>query len=268
MIKSLRELWTYRELVENLVLRDLKVRYKNSLLGILWSWLNPLLMMLVFTLVFTVMWGNPIPNYHILVLSGLLAWNYFAGAVMGGMTSVTGSGHLLKKVYFPREALPISVVLANLVNYLMALPVFLVLALAFGQGPWLSWLALPWPLLVETLFILGLVLILATLEVFYRDTHMVMDVLLTAWFFLTPIFYRVEQFPEQAHLLGLSFNPRAALLWLNPMAAIIASLQDVLYYGVLRHIPQLAGATAIALALCLVGYIFFRRKSGRFGEII
>jgi len=268
MIDNLRELWTYRELIENLVLRDLKVRYKNSLLGILWSWLNPLLMMLVFTLVFTVMWGNPLPNYHVLALSGLLPWNYFAGAVMGGMTSITGGGYLLKKVYFPREVLPIAIVLSNLVNYLMALPVFLILALVSGQGPWKTWLALPWPLLVETLFILGLVLLLSTLEVFYRDTHMVMDVLLTAWFFLTPIFYRVEQFPEQAHLAGVSFNPRELLLLLNPMAAVVTSFQDVLYYGVLQHIPQLSIASLVAVSLCLIGYSFFRRKSGQFGEII
>ncbi len=268
MIENLREMWAYRELVGNLVLRDLKVRYKNSLLGILWSWLNPLLMMLVFTFVFTVMWGNATPNYHILALSGLLPWNYFTGAVMGGMTSITNGGHLLKKVYFPREVLPLSIILSNLVNYVMALPVFLVLALLAGQGPWATWLLLPLPLLVETLFILGLVLILATLEVFYRDTHMVMDVLMTAWFFLTPIFYRVEQFPEQAHLLGVAFNPRALLLLVNPMAAVVTNFQDVLYHGALLHLPQLGFAALIALVLCGLGYGFFHAKSGKFGEII
>lgn len=268
MINNLRELWQYRELIGNLVVRDLKVRYKNSLLGILWSWLNPLLMMLVFTLVFTVMWGNPIPNYHILALSGLLPWNYFAGAVMGGMTSLVSGGHLLKKVYFPREILPLAVVFSNLVNYLMGLPVFLVLALLSGQGPWATWLLIPLPLLVQTLFIIGLVLVLSTLEVFYRDTHMVMDVLITAWFFLTPIFYRVEQFPEQAQLLGVSLNPRALLLLINPMAAVVTNFQDVMYHGTLRHLPQLGIAAALSLGLCVIGYILFRRHSGKFSEII
>ncbi len=265
---ALRELWEARELVANLVLRDLKVRYKHSMLGILWSWLNPLLMMLVFTLVFTVMWGNPLPNYHVLVLSGLLPWNYFAGAVMGGMTSIINNGHLVKKVYFPREVLPLAVVFSNLVNYVLALPVFLLLALVSGQGPWVTWLLIPVPLLVQTLFIIGLVLVLSTLEVFYRDTHMVMDVLMTAWFFLTPIFYRVEQFPEQAHLLGVGFNPRAWLLLLNPMAAVVTNFQDVMYHGALLHGPQLGVAALSALALCGVGYAFFRRFSGRFGEIV
>ena len=128
MREHLKELWAYRDLVYNLVVRDLKVRYKNSLLGILWSWLNPLLMMLIFTFVFGYMWRNrTIDHPHILFLSALLPWNFFVGAVMGGIPSIVGNSHLVKKVYFPREALPISVVLSNLVNFLISLPVLLIL---------------------------------------------------------------------------------------------------------------------------------------------
>jgi lipopolysaccharide transport system permease protein len=142
MSQHLKELWSYRELVYNLVVRDLKVRYKNSLLGVLWSWLNPLLMMLIFTFVFGYMWRDrPIDNPHILFLSALLPWNFFTGSVMGGIPSIVGNSHLVKKVYFPREALPIAVVLSNLVNFLISLPVLLLLIVISGV-PLTGWLFL------------------------------------------------------------------------------------------------------------------------------
>jgi lipopolysaccharide transport system permease protein len=183
----LKELWSYRNLVYNLVSRDLKVRYKNSLLGIVWSWLNPLLMMLIFTFVFGVLYKREdIPNYQVLFLSAMLPWNFFVGSVMGGIPSVVGNANLIKKVYFPREVLPISVVLSNLVNFLIALPVFFILAMVSGIMPNRHLLFLPIPILIQVTFAIGIVLILSTLEVFYRDTHMLMDVGMQAWFFLTP----------------------------------------------------------------------------------
>ncbi len=268
MIEHLRELWQYRELIYNLVLRDLKVRYKNSFLGIVWSWLNPLLMMLVFTLVFNVMRGSATPNFHIFVLSALLPWNFFSGAVMGGIHSIVGNGHLIKKVYFPREVLPLSILLSNLVNFLIALPVLFILTWVSGV-PLRGWvLLLPVPILVQSIFALGIILVLATLEVFYRDTHMLMDVGMLAWFFLTPIFYPVEQLPEQARLLGIVFNPRLWLFRLNPMASIINTYQDLIYRGAPTATDFLL-RTAITACLFLVfGYWFFLRFSKRFGEEI
>ncbi|MDF1514724.1 MAG: ABC transporter permease, partial [Anaerolineae bacterium] len=204
----LRDLWAYRSLISNFVLRDLKVRYKNSLLGIVWSWLNPLLMMLIFTFVFDVLWGSEIPNYHILFLSALLPWNFFVSSVMAGITSISGGGHLIKKVYFPREVLPISVVLSNLVNFLIALPVFFLLALLSGVPITKYVLFLPLPILIQVIFSIGIVLFLSAVEVFYRDTHMLMDVAMQAWFFLTPVIYPVSNLPEQVTWLGVTFNPR------------------------------------------------------------
>jgi len=266
MINHFRELWEYRELIYNLVLRDLKVRYKNSLLGILWSWLNPLLMMLVFTFVFGIMRGAT-EGYHILVLSALLPWNYFAGAVMGGTTSIVHNGHLIKKVYFPREILPISVVLSNLVNFLISLPMLLLLALISGI-PLTGWaLLLPLPILIETLFIIGVVLILSTVEVFYRDTHMLMDVGILAWFFMTPIFYTLNELPQSASILWIeNFNPQVWLYRLNPMASIINTYQDLLYRQELTALDFLGRTALTAVAIFLFGYWFFHRFSARFGE--
>jgi ABC-type polysaccharide/polyol phosphate export permease len=266
MIEALRELWDYRELIYTLVVRDLKVRYRNSVLGVLWSWLNPLLMMLVFTFVFNVMQGADRPDFHIFVLSALLPWNFFSGAVLGGIPSVVGNSHLIKKVYFPREVLPISVVLSGLVNFLISLPVLFLLTILSGieLTPWV--LLLPIPILVETTFALGVVLFLSTLEVFYRDTHMLMDVGMLAWFFLTPIFYPIEQLPMQAELFGWSFNPRVWLFRLNPMASIINTYQDLIYRGAPTALDFLARTAVTALLVLILGYGFFLRFRGRFGE--
>jgi len=266
MVKAIKELWQYRELIYNLVVRDLKVRYKNSFLGVIWSWLNPLLMMLVFTFVFDIMQGAAMPNFHIFVLSALLPWNFFSGAVLGGIHSITGNGHLIKKVYFPREILPIATVLSSLVNFIIALPVLFILALISGVhfDHWL--LLLPIPILVETIFAIGIVLILSTLEVFYRDTHMLMDVGMQAWFFLTPIFYPVEQLPQQINLLNWTLNPQRLIFWINPMASIINTYQDIIYRGFPTALDFLARTTITAILILGLGYWFFLRYSGRFGE--
>ena len=133
MLEKLVELWRYRELTYNLTVRDLKVRYKNSVLGIAWSLLNPLLMMMVFTLVYTVMLGQSNRHdYPVFILSGLLPWNFFSASIMGGTASVVSNSSLIKKVYFPRETLPLALLLSNLVNFLVALPMLVVLSLLLG----------------------------------------------------------------------------------------------------------------------------------------
>ncbi len=268
IIAHLKELWSYRELIYNLVVRDLKVRYKNSILGVIWSWLNPLLMMLVFTFISEFLWQSDLPNPHILFLSALLPWNFFVGAVMGGIFSVVNNAHLIKKVYFPREVLPISLVLSNLVNFLMALPVFFLLALLSGVPLTWNLVFLPLPILIEVIFAIGIVLILSTLEVFYRDTHMLMDVGMQAWFFLTPIIYPLSSLPQEKEIFGVVVNLRLWLLRLNPMASIVNTYQDILYHGTLTAMDFLIRTGVTALLILFVGYWFFKRFSGRFGEAV
>src|SRR6266545_2646686 len=140
---GLRELWAYRDLLLNLVRRDLAVRYRRSALGFLWSFLNPLLMMLVFAVVFMVVRPQEVGRYPLFVLAGLLAWNFTAGSLAGAVRSVTGNANLIDKIYFPREVLPLAVVLANLVNFLFSLAVFIPLAFIFGAR--FGWWALALP---------------------------------------------------------------------------------------------------------------------------
>ena len=270
MWARLRELWDYRELIRNLVERDLKVRYKNSALGIAWSWLNPLLMMLVLTIVFTVLAArNSQPAYHVSVLIGILAWNFFSASVIGATGSIVNNAHLIKKVYFPRAVLPVSVVVSNMINFVIALPVFF--ALAWLSGVPLSgqaWLAvwLPVVVLVQVIFTVGIGLILSTVNVFYRDAQIVMEVVMLAWFFLTPIVYPIDVVPETAALLGTSLDLRRLVFIANPMASIISAYRDVLYYG--RFIgPDFFLRTMVtAIGVLIVGYAVFDRYARRFAE--
>ena len=269
MLTWLKELWDYRDLVYNLVARDLKVRYKNSILGIVWSWLNPLLMMLIFAFVFGVLYERTdIPNYHIHFLSAQLPWIFFSGAVLGGIPSIVGNAHLIKKVYFPREVLPLSIVLSSLVNFVIALPVFFLVAAIPGVMPTRYVFLLPIPILIEVIFATGIVLFLSTLEVFYRDTHMLMDVGMQAWFFITPVIYPMKSLPTEVTLAGITFNPQVWLFRLNPMASIINTYQDILYNGTITSLDFLARTAVTALAILIFGYWFFRRHCGKFGEIV
>jgi len=273
VIAAVRELWAYRELVRELVVRDLKLRYKSSALGFLWSLLNPLLLMLVFTVVFTVMLPNvSVADFPVFVLCGLLPWNYFSAAVTTSVNSVVGHGHLIKKVYFPREILPISNVLANGVNFALSLLVLLG-AVLISRRP-ILWVIgyLPAVILVQTLFTMGVAFLLSMVNVYYRDTSVIMDVIMQAWFFVTPVFYPIEVLPEWKQLLGIEVPVRRLVYILNPMASIVASYRSVLYGQVDGGPPGAPGwdfftRTALtAVAVCLLGYVVFRRHSRRFAE--
>ena len=273
MTARLGELYRYRDLVLNLVVRDLKVRYKSSVLGFLWSLLNPLLMMLVFAVVFTLLMPNQtIAHFPIFLLSGLLPWNFFSTAVMGSVGSIVSNAHLVKKVYFPREVLPISTVLSNAVNFMLALVVLFAMLFVAGLGltRWSLWL--PVIMAVQIVFTLGLAFILATVNVFYRDTAVIMEVVIQAWFFMTPVFYPIDILPASRVLLGVELPLRRLVYILNPMASIIANYRTVLYGSIDGAPPGPPGLdffsrTAVsALLVLLVGYLLFARYARVFGE--
>jgi lipopolysaccharide transport system permease protein len=271
------ELWHYRRLVVDLVALDLKVRYKGSVLGVLWSLLNPLLMMLVFTVVFDVLFRNNIARFPVFILAALLPWNYLATVVTRGTTSVTQNASLLNKVYFPSEVFPISIVFSALINFLLAMPILFALMLLFGIRPTASLLMLPVILAIQTVFCLAVSLFVAALTVQYRDTTIIMEVLLQAWFFLTPVFYPVQAVTAQWQ----DIYAAQVMRWLNPMAAIVDFYRDILYGG-LAYVdasgvapppspgwPSLLGVgrTGVtALILLVLAYGFFVRRSRRFAE--
>ena len=260
-------LYRSRELIYNLVQRELKARYKNSVLGFVWSLLNPLGMMVVFTIVFSVLMpNNSVPNYPIFLLCGLLPWNFFSASIMTGTNSIVANGNLVKKVYFPREVLPIATVLANLVNFLLALVVLFAAMLLFRMplSPWL--VLLPVVILIQTLFTLGIVLLLSTVQVFYRDTLIVLDVILLAWFFLTPVFYPITYLPTSYEVMGMTIDVQRLMYILNPMASLINMYRDILYFGYRTDLDFFWRTSLTALSILGIGYWVFVKYSGKFGE--
>ncbi len=262
-----RDLWRYRELLRNLVVSSLKSRYKNSALGFFWSLLNPLGMMLVFTIVFGFLMPDVrVEKYPLFLLTGLLPWNFFQASINAGLYSVVGSSNLVKKVYFPREVLPIATVLSQLVNFLLAFAVLFVALIVFQASfsPWL-W-TLPFVILIQTVFSTGVVLVLGTLNVFYRDTAMIMEVVMLAWFFLTPVVYSVALLPETIVLGGFTVPLQRLVYILNPMASLIAIYRDLLYWGYRTDVDFFIRTALTAIAVFAFGYWFFLRYSDRFGE--
>lgn len=264
MLRRLLDLWHYRELVRNLVVRDLKVRYRNSVLGFVWSLFNPLLMMLVLTFVFTVLFRTPPNNvpYPLFLLTGLLAWNFCSSGVLSSITSVVGNAGLITKVYFPREVLPISSCLAAAVNFLLALMVLLPLAASFGifPGPYIA--LFPLVLLGQILFVTGIGLLLASINVFFRDTEVIMEVVLLAWFFLTPIFYDITQVWPEWNGLDL---PRLVRI-VNPMASFVTTYREILLTNVTPDLLFLLRTLLTSLVVFVVGYAVFLRLAPRFGD--
>lgn len=259
ILSDLREFWQYRSLLRMLVVRDLKTRYRSSALGVLWSFLQPLGMMLVMTFAFSVINRGPanMQHYNVFILSGLLAWNFFSAAVVGGSGSILNNSALVKKVYFPRMVLPISVVISSLVNFLLALPVWLMVTIASGHPLQASLLFLPVVIVIQITFTVGVAFLLATLNVFYRDTQFIIELGMLALFFLTPIWYDISTAPPQ---IGLWVRR------LNPMASLVNIYQDVMYWGRITDFDFLLRTALTALLILVAGYLVFRRYSPRFGE--
>jgi lipopolysaccharide transport system permease protein len=267
MIRRFSELYNYRELIRNLVIRDLKVRYKNSVLGVLWSLLNPLLMTLVFSVVFTVMLpNNEIDHFPLFFLCGFLPWSFLSTSLIGGTGSIVNNSSLIKKVYFPREILPVANVLSNLVNFLVALIVLFAVVFVFRARLTAAVLMLPLIIVAQTMFITGLALILSTANVFYRDTQHILEIVMQAWFFVTPIFYQITILPQQKVLLGVTVDVQLWLRRLNPMASLVASYQDVLYWGHPTGWDFFLRTLATCALMLVIGYTVFCRFSSVFGE--
>ncbi len=258
LVADAREIWSYRSLLYMLVVRDIKSRYRNSVLGVLWSFLQPLGMMLVMTLVSGVVNASTRPNWHVYVLAGLLAWNFFSASVVSGTGSVIANAALVKKIYFPRAVLPLSTVLSSLVNFLLALPVFLVVALASGHRLTEALLLLPVVIAIQTVFSAGIAFFLATLNVYYRDTQFILELGMLALFFLTPIWYDLSTVTTSSNGVWLRR--------LNPMASIVNMYQDLMYKGVATNADFILRTAVTALIVLVAGYLVFRRYSANFGE--
>jgi ABC-2 type transport system permease protein len=276
MIRRVRELAAHREILLNLVRKELKVKYTASVLGAIWSLLNPVVFLAVFSFV-VIVTGNALPHYPVYLLSGLLAWNLFSNSLLQGARSVVDNANLVKKVYFPREILPLASIGVTLVDFVLQSVVLLLFMIVTGYGFHLQVLWM-YPLAIATLlvFTLAVTLWVAGLNVRYRDVQHLLNLGLLVWFWMTPIVY--QGFLVQHYLTGKS-NALWNLFLLNPLATIVFGFQRALY-GVVRPngqevLPQvtlhwMGGMLLLVLAasLVLLSYTWrlFFRLSGDFAE--
>ncbi len=256
---DLRELWRFRELVYFLALRDVKVRYKQTALGVAWVLLQPLLAMGIFSIVFGSrgLSTNGVP-YPLFVVSGLVPWFYFSNATSGASGSVVGNTQLISKVYFPRLAIPLAAVTANLVDLSIGLGLELVLLIAFGVGLTWNLLAVPLLVIVMVLTAMGVSVWLSALDVQYRDVRYAVPFLIQVWLFATPVIYSTGDVPDR-------WRP---VLALNPMTGVIEAFRWALLGTGDPPLMALGGSILLVLLLLATGLLYFRRMERTFADVI
>lgn len=254
----IKELYQYRELLKTSVNKEIRGKYKGSFLGVLWSFVNPLLMTLVYAIVFPFILKGGQEHYITFLIIGILAWNWFTVVISQGTFCIIGNGGIIKKVYFPREILPISVVTSGLVNYLISLPIILIFLLFSGIG--LSWYLLALPLVIVTQYILmlGIIFITSAVNVYIRDAEYIINFIVQMLFYATPVLYSTTLFPENIRWI----------LYLNPMTTIINSYRDIFYYQQLPDIKMLLIVLLISILILIVGINVFRKLKKGFAEEI
>jgi len=254
----LRELvvdtYRYRQLIWALALKELKVRYKRSVLGFLWALLNPALMMLVMTLVFSTILQFGIKHYAIFLLSVLLPWTFFAQSMSYAVEAIVGNGDLIKKVKVPKLVFPIAAVLSNIINLLLSLIPLAILVPAMRHPFYWTWLYLPVPMLALIIFTLGMTFFFATANVYYRDFAHIVQVVLSAWFYVTPIIYSLDFLPEN----------RRWLFKFNPLLYVINGFRLAVYYGQLPKWQSIVASFVCAFAALLIGFAVFRKYQDDF----
>ncbi len=256
ILESARECVAYRPLIHNLVLRKLSGRYRGSILGFLWTFLNPLLLMLVYTLVFTVYVRFDMDAYGAFVFCGLLPWLWFTNSLGDGTNSILDGGSLITKAMFPPEVLPVASLLSNLANFLLTLPILLGVLAVSGHFPTWTLVALPAIVLVQATLTLGMVMALSALNVQFRDVQHLLANVLTFWFFLCPILYPASNVPERLRFVHD----------LNFMGILSVAYQDVLFHHRFPDWTRLACVGVVAVVLLLAGDATFRRYRESFAE--
>lgn len=254
------ELFAYRELLWSWVARDIKVRYKQSLLGAAWAILQPLSATLIFSLVFSRFiqvstGGVPHPIFY---YSAMLPWTFLTGSISFGTSCLINNMNLVTKIYFPREILPISAVLASLVDFVIGATIFAAMMLYYGVPLSANWVWMPLLLLTQILLTLGIAFLASALNVFYRDIRFIVPLGTQLWMYVSPIIYPLSAVPEELR----------SLYMLNPMAGLIDAYRRIVLYGQAPHPTYLLTAVLVSGGLFVLGYVYFKRAEVVFADVI
>ena len=251
-----KKLYDYREMLKTSIKKDIGGKYKNSFLGVLWSFVNPLLQILVYAIIFPLIMKSDIENYVVFMVCGLIPWNYFSSVINRSSFTMIENGNIIKKVYFPREILPISVVTSETVTFLISSILILLFTFGYGLEITINIIFYPLVLLVQYIMLLGISLIVSSVTVYFRDLQHFIGVLLQLFFYATPIVYAVDVIPVNFQWI----------LKFNPMTYIIEGYRDIFWGQTSPDISTLLIVLAIGVVLCIVGYLIFNKLQKRFAE--
>lgn len=251
-----KKIYNYRELLKSNVKKEIRGRYKNSILGIMWSFLNPLLQLLVYAVIFGALLGGNDPTYHIYICVALIPWTYFTTTITQAAFTIIGNGDIIKKVYFPREILPISVVTSGAVNFVISTIIILAFVIFSGIGISRYIVLYPFILLVQYILLLGISFIVSAITVYFRDLEHIIGIILMAAFYGTPIVYKLEQLPANLQIL----------MKLNPMTHLINAYRAIFYYHQLPNMKMLSILLIASIGLTIVGYYIFKKLQKGFAE--
>ena len=251
-----KELYNYRELLKTNIKKEIRGKYKGSWLGIIWTFLNPLLMLAVYAFVFPYILRVNVENYTIFMIVALIPWTYFTTAVTSGTSCININGMILKKVYFPREIIPLSVTISQTINFLITCIIMFVFILVSGVGFSIHILLLPIIVLVEFLLILGINFILSSITVFVNDVAHFVQIAMTLGFYATPIVYLSTMLPDKFQWA----------MHANPMAVIVEAYRAVLYYNKITDIKCLIIWGSLSIIIVIIGYLLFKKLEKTFVE--
>lgn len=256
-MQKLKELYAYREMIISLVRKDLRGRYKGSALGFLWTFINPLLQLVVYTIVFSTILQSNIDKYYLFLFVALVPWLFFSSALTGGSSSILASKDMVKKIYFPREVIPISFVTSGFVNMLLCFVVIFAVVAVSGVGinP-LAILCLIPVMVVEYILALGIAMLSSAVTVYFRDLEHILGIVSMAWMYMTPIMYSIDIVPE-------AYMP---IFMLNPMTPVITAYRDILYHTRVPQLETLAHAFLLGVIVLIIGWFTFSKLEKHFAE--
>ncbi|BBM41662.1 hypothetical protein JCM16776_1908 [Leptotrichia shahii] len=259
MFKRIKEILKFKEMIKSFTIRELKTRYKGSFLGFLWTFVNPLMQLVVYSLMFPFILKISEKNYAMFLFVTLIPWGFFTNSIQGACGVIIGNSNLVTKVYFPREILPITHTLSGLFNTIFSYMIVFPMLVIFNIPLTINLLWLPIILIFQTVLNLGFSLIVSSINVFFRDLEYLINVGLMALYFMTPIMYNINILPLKYQRI---------LLFLNPMAGYSILYRDVTYYGTMPRLRLLCYLIFISICICGVGYVIFQKLQKKFAEIL
>ncbi|MBE6857065.1 MAG: ABC transporter permease [Ruminococcus sp.] len=257
-MNTLKEIYNYRQMVFSLVRKDLRGRYKGSVLGFLWTFINPLFQLIVYTIAFSFILPSSIDKYYLHLFVALIPWIFFSSSIQGGASSIISAKDMVSKIYFPREVIPISYVTSCFVNMLLSFIIIFAVVIFSGVGvnP-LALLCLPVVMIIEYVMALGLALLFSAITVYFRDLEHILGIITMAWIYLTPVLYPIDMIADETI---------KKLFYINPMTSVIVAYRDILYYAKVPDFSTLMIALAFGVVILVAGFAVFSKLKKHFAE--